>query len=119
MVENTNHNLPSRYKFIKQISSDKNTIEILCKDSTTSKDVSIKIIKDAFQESFETKKILREVSILCNFSLKIAHLKHENIQSLVELIKPKSASEYNDINIVTEHPDGSLNLLIAAKVNKY
>ena len=70
MVENTNYNLPSRYKFTKQISSDKNATEILCKDSTTSKDVSIKIIKNAFQDLFETKKILREIRILCNFYLK-------------------------------------------------
>ena len=69
-------------------------VVISANDSMTSKQVAIKKIGNAFADTVDAKRILREIKLMKRFS-------HENIVGIIDLIPPSGKTEeFEDIYIV-------------------
>ncbi|KAL4570959.1 hypothetical protein LXL04_017708 [Taraxacum kok-saghyz] len=80
---------------------------IVCcaKDSETKEDVAIKKIGNAFDNSIDAKRTLREIKLLC-------HMDHENIIKIKDIIRPPDKQKFNDVYIVYELMDTDLHQII-------
>ena len=78
-------------------------------DRVLSKEVAIKKIGNAFSDTVDAKRILREMKLMKKFS-------HENIVGLIDLIPPPStATDFDDIYIVQDLMDTDLHRIIYSK----
>nr|KAJ0191860.1 hypothetical protein LSAT_V11C800419500 [Lactuca sativa] len=75
------------------------------KDSETKEDVAIKKIGNAFDNSIDAKRTLREIKLLC-------HMDHENIIKIKDIIRPPNKENFNDVYIVYELMDTDLHQII-------
>ena len=102
------------------------------KDLVTNKDVAIKQIKTAFACIVDAKRILREVKLLSKWWLSkwvnycgglkflysgylfnnLEFFDHENIVSLVDIIKPAHEAEYKEVHIITEKMEFDLSKVV-------
>ncbi|CAH1432379.1 unnamed protein product [Lactuca virosa] len=80
---------------------------IVCcaKDSEAKEDVAIKKIGNAFDNSIDAKRTLREIKLLC-------HMDHENIIKIKDIIRPPNKENFNDVYIVYELMDTDLHQII-------
>tara|TARA_A100001015_G_C14584245_1_gene554083 strand:+ start:102 stop:581 length:480 start_codon:yes stop_codon:yes gene_type:complete len=74
-----------------------------------SKEVAIKKIGNAFSDTVDAKRILREIKLMKRFS-------HENIVGILDLIPPpEGARDFDDIYIVQDLMDTDLHRIIYSK----
>ena len=72
--------------------------------------VAIKKIKDAFSDSIDAKRILREMKLLRHFN------SHENIISIFDIMTvPPDTQHFNDIYIVTNLMESDLERIIRSR----
>jgi serine/threonine protein kinase len=72
--------------------------------------VAIKKIKDAFSDSIDAKRILREMKLLRHFN------SHENIISIFDIMTvPPNTQLFNDIYIVTNLMESDLERIIRSR----
>jgi len=64
-----------------------------------------KRISHAFSNLLDTKRIIREIKLL-------KHIKHENIISIIDIFRPPSKIEFEDVYIVSELMDTDLHQII-------
>ena len=76
----------------------------------TGEKVAIKKIKDAFSDSIDAKRILREMKLLRHFN------SHENIISIFDIMTvPPDTQHFNDIYIVTNLMESDLERIIRSR----
>ncbi|XP_031485778.1 mitogen-activated protein kinase homolog NTF6-like [Nymphaea colorata] len=80
---------------------------IVCsaKNSETKEEVAIKKIGNAFDNSVDAKRTLREIKLLC-------HMDHENVIQIKDIIRPPQKQNFNDVYIVYELMDTDLHQII-------
>jgi len=96
-----------RYEFKRVLGQGAYGTVVSVSDSVTNKDVAIKKIKSVFDNVIDAKRILREIRIM-------KFLKHRNIASVIDLMRPpsESAEEFNDVYIVMPLMDTDLHRVI-------
>jgi mitogen-activated protein kinase 1/3 len=124
MVDNTNNHNPKthhtfvcsgatftvekKYELIKQIGLGAYGVVCSCNDKKTNTKVAVKKVPNAFEDLVDAKRILREIKLLAFFD-------HENIISLLDVPRPPSKTNYNDIYIVTDLMETDLHRVIYSK----
>ena len=79
-------------------------------DTITGEKVAIKKIKDAFSDSVDAKRILRELKLLRHFN------SHENIISILDIMTvPVNSPKFDDIYIVTNLMESDLERIIRSR----
>jgi serine/threonine protein kinase len=79
-------------------------------DTITGEKVAIKKIKDAFSDSVDAKRILRELKLLRHFN------SHENIISILDIMTvPVDTPKFDDIYIVTNLMESDLERIIRSR----
>ena len=104
-----NFTVDKHYKFIRSIGSGAYGIVISAKDTREGKrDVAIKKICNAFQDSIDAKRILREIKLLKS-------LKHDNVVSILDMIQGDNVDvieDFTNVYIVTELMETDLHRII-------
>lgn len=77
-------------------------------DTITGSKVAIKKVRSVFEDLVDGKRILREVKLL-------ASLHHQNLLTLLDLLRPKDPEHFNDIYIITDFMDADLYQIIRSK----
>ncbi|GFH26121.1 mitogen-activated protein kinase [Haematococcus lacustris] len=75
------------------------------RDLETNTKVAIKKIANAFENSVDAKRTLREIKLL-------RHLSHENIVQILDIIPPVTRTQFRDVYIVYELMDTDLHQII-------
>jgi mitogen-activated protein kinase 1/3 len=79
-------------------------------DAVTGGKVAIKKIKDAFSDSVDAKRILRELKLLRHFN------SHENIISILDIMTvPPNTPNFSDIYIVTNLMESDLERIVRSR----
>eukprot|EP00268_Persea_americana_P053842 TRINITY_DN6126_c0_g1_i4.p1 TRINITY_DN6126_c0_g1~~TRINITY_DN6126_c0_g1_i4.p1 ORF type:complete len:370 (+),score=63.64 TRINITY_DN6126_c0_g1_i4:384-1493(+) len=80
---------------------------IVCsaRNSETKEEVAIKKIGNAFDNRIDAKRTLREIKLL-------AHMDHENVIKIKDIIRPPQKENFNDVYIVSELMDTDLHQII-------
>ncbi|KAF8712946.1 hypothetical protein HU200_028732 [Digitaria exilis] len=74
-------------------------------NAQTREEVAIKKIGNAFDNQIDAKRTLREIKLL-------RHMKHENVISIKDIIRPPRRENFNDVYIVYELMDTDLHHLL-------
>ena len=107
-VAGTTFNIDERFEFIKQIGIGAYGVVISCHDKKSGSKVAIKKVPNAFEDLIDAKRILREIKLLRFFE-------HENIITLLDVPKPDSRKDFNDIYIITDLMETDLHRVIYSK----
>lgn len=107
-VAGTTFNIDERFEFLKQIGIGAYGVVISCLDKKTGAKVAIKKVPNAFEDLIDAKRILREIKLLKFFQ-------HENIITLLDVPKPDSRKDFNDIYIITDLMETDLHRVIYSK----
>ena len=70
--------------------------------------MAIKRIHKAFEDVVDAKRVLREIKILKFFQ-------HDNIIELIDIQKPSSPTNYEDVYIITQLMEADLHQLIYSR----
>jgi len=97
-----------KYEFIKQIGHGAYGVVCSAVDKTTGHKIAIKKVPNAFDDLIDAKRILREIKLLRFFD-------HENVISLIDVIKPEAKTGFNDIYIVFDLMETDLHRVIYSK----
>ena len=101
--------LPERYKLISKIGAGAFGSVYLARDATTRELVAIKCVKGIFDDIFDAKRLLREISILHT-------LRHPNVVKIKRLIIPPEEDTFNKVYIVMENCQSDLKKLSSSQV---
>ena len=77
-------------------------------DTKTNSKVAIKKIPNAFEDLIDAKRILREIKLLRFFD-------HENLISLLDVMKPESRTGYPDIYMVNDLMETDMHRVIYSR----
>jgi serine/threonine protein kinase len=105
LVCGTRFDVESQYRLIKPIGHGAYGVVCSAENTKNKQKVAIKKITKAFSNPIETKRTLREVSLLRQF-------KHANIIEIVDIMKPESYEKYEDVYIVSELMNTDLHQII-------
>lgn len=70
--------------------------------------MAIKKVGNAFEDLIDAKRIVREIKLL-------KALDHENIISIIDLLKPEAKTGFNDIYIITDLMETDLHRVIYSR----
>ncbi|KDO34828.1 CMGC/MAPK protein kinase [Saprolegnia parasitica CBS 223.65] len=104
-VGNTAFDIPKRYQMIKAVGQGAYGCVIAASDTETGQSLAIKNVPNAFNDLVDAKRILREIRLM-------RHLNHPYLVNLVDLIRPSSLREFNDVYIVTDLMETDLHRVI-------
>ncbi|XP_042471039.1 mitogen-activated protein kinase 2-like [Zingiber officinale] len=90
---------------IRPIGRGANGIVCAAVNSQTHEEVAIKKIGNAFDNSIDAKRTLREIKLL-------QHLNHDNVIAIKDIIRPPNRENFNDVYIVYELMDTDLHQII-------
>lgn len=96
------------YQYIRQVGHGAYGVVVSALNKKTNTKVAIKKVPKAFEDLIDAKRILREIRLLSFFD-------HENIISLVDLQRPPSRSNYEDIYIITDLMETDLHRVIYSR----
>eukprot|EP01025_Chloroclados_australasicus_P048599 TRINITY_DN5511_c0_g1_i1.p1 TRINITY_DN5511_c0_g1~~TRINITY_DN5511_c0_g1_i1.p1 ORF type:complete len:381 (-),score=25.83 TRINITY_DN5511_c0_g1_i1:280-1422(-) len=104
----TTFECPGYYKPMKPIG--KGAYGVVCSaiDLRQNKKVAIKKVCQAFKDTLESKRIIREIRLLKS-------LKHENIVQLLDIIPPFDVNNFEDVYLVYDLMDTDLHQIIKSK----
>jgi mitogen-activated protein kinase 1/3 len=77
-------------------------------DEEAGKQVAIKKVKNAFDDTTDAKRILREIRLMRS-------LNHPCVLGLYDLVRPSSLEHFNDVYIVTTRMDQDLQSIVFSK----
>ncbi|KAM3138914.1 hypothetical protein pb186bvf_008927 [Paramecium bursaria] len=97
-----------RYECQKQIGHGAYGVVCSGVDVIKNKKIAIKKIQNAFEDLVDAKRIVREIKLLQFFQ-------HENIISLIDILRPDQRTGFNDIYIVTELMETDLHRVIYSR----
>lgn len=98
----------NKYEFIKQIGHGAYGMVCSANNKNNGQKVAIKKVGNAFEDLIDAKRIVREIKLLRFFD-------HENIISLIDIIKPDTKTGYNDIYIITDLMETDLHKVIYSR----
>ncbi|KAL6747738.1 mitogen-activated protein kinase [Haematococcus lacustris] len=96
---------PAKYLPLKPIGKGAYGVVCSARDLETNTKVAIKKIANAFENSVDAKRTLREIKLL-------RHLSHENIVQILDIIPPVTRTQFRDVYIVYELMDTDLHQII-------
>eukprot|EP00727_Mastigamoeba_balamuthi_P008893 m51a1_g4626 putative cmgc mapk protein kinase (399) ;mRNA; r:315209-316954 len=107
LICGSNFDLDNKYTPIKAIGTGAYGIVCSARLDTVEgpKNVAIKKITNAFVNVEDAKRLLREIKLLKHFC-------HENIVQIVDIMRPRSYADFDDVYIVSELMDTDLNQII-------
>eukprot|EP00826_Nyctotherus_ovalis_P055605 TRINITY_DN739_c0_g2_i1.p1 TRINITY_DN739_c0_g2~~TRINITY_DN739_c0_g2_i1.p1 ORF type:complete len:265 (+),score=92.89 TRINITY_DN739_c0_g2_i1:125-919(+) len=101
----TTFTVPKRYEYIKVIGQGAYGVVCAALDRVKSRKVAIKKVPNAFADLIDAKRIVREIQILKFYS-------HENIISLLDVLKPDARTGFEDIYFVNDLMETDLHRVI-------
>ena len=108
VVGTTTFVVDAHYEYIKKVGHGAYGVVVSATDHRSNTKVAIKKITNAFEDLVDAKRILREIKLLAFFT-------HENIVSLLDILRPPGPTGYNDIYIVTDLMETDLHRVIYSK----
>lgn len=96
-----------RYELLKPIGHGAYGVVCAATDLQTGEKVAIKKITKSFSNLVQTKRTLREVKIL-------RHFDHDNVIRMLDILKPPSYDEFEDLYIVSELMNTDLHQIIVS-----
>ena len=110
IVKGTTFEVDDRYVVKKGVGQGAYGLICAAKDQLTDEQVAIKKIANAFEDSIDCKRMLREMRLLRHFS-------HENVLALKDVMVPPTGpiQEWKDVYLVTELMDTDLHYIIHSK----
>ncbi|KAF0695402.1 Aste57867_13751 [Aphanomyces stellatus] len=105
MGKKTLFDIPKRYQVIKVLGSGSYGEVLAASDTQTGASVAIKKIPQAFRELLDTKRILRELSLL-------RQLRHPHLIRLWDILRPSRCLEMEDIYLITDLMETDLHRVI-------
>jgi mitogen-activated protein kinase 1/3 len=75
-------------------------------------------VGNAFEDLIDAKRIVREIKLLSTLSIKLIKIEffdHENVISLIDVVKPDTKTGYNDIYIITDLMETDLHRVIYSR----
>ena len=102
--------IDTRYSMIRVVGSGAYGVVISATDSTTDKNVAIKMVPRAFNDEIDAKRILREIKLL-------KHFRHDNIVGIVDMMPPTATylEDFHDVYIVADLMETDLHRIIYSK----
>lgn len=97
-----------KYEYIKQIGHGAYGVVCSANNRRTNQKVAIKKVGNAFDDLIDAKRIVREIKLLRFF-------KHENIISLMDIIKPEAKTGYADIYIISDLMETDMHRVIYSR----
>lgn len=104
-VASTKFRVYTRYQLIRAIGHGAYGVVIAASDQITGNSVAIKNIPKTFDDLVDAKRIVREIRLM-------RHLRHPNIVSVIDVMRPPSLAEFNDTYIVTDLMETDLHRVI-------
>lgn len=104
-IAGSSFTVDDHYQFIKQIGHGAYGVVISALDKRTNTKVAIKKVGKAFEDLIDAKRILREIKLLSFFE-------HENVISLLDVLKPQARTGFEDIYIITDLMETDLHRVI-------
>jgi len=101
----TTFTVPKRYEYIKVIGQGAYGVVCAAQDKMKNIKVAIKKVPNAFADLIDAKRIVREIKLLEFYS-------HENIISLIDVLKPDSKTGFEDIYFVNDLMETDLHRVI-------
>jgi len=121
LVIGTTFVVDDKYEFVKQIGHGAYGVVCSAINKKTNHKVAIKKVPNAFDDLIDAKRIVREIRLLSKINkiFSLLSLKgffdHENIISIVDVIKPEAKTGFNDIYIVTDLMETDLHRVIYSR----
>nr|CCA26397.1 mitogenactivated protein kinase putative [Albugo laibachii Nc14] len=107
-IASTRFQIYRRYQLIRPIGHGAYGVVIAASDQITGNSVAIKNIPKTFDDLVDAKRIVREIRLM-------RHLKHPNIVSALDVMRPPSIVDFDDTYIVTELMETDLHRVINSK----
>ncbi|CCI46350.1 unnamed protein product [Albugo candida] len=107
-VASTRFQVYRRYQLIRPIGHGAYGVVIAASDQISGNSVAIKNIPKTFDDLVDAKRIVREIRLM-------RHLKHPNIISALDVMRPPSIVDFDDTYIVTELMETDLHRVINSK----
>lgn len=100
--------MDDKYEYIKQIGHGAYGVVCSAINKKTNQKVAIKKVGNAYEDLIDAKRIVREIKLLKFFD-------HENIISLIDIVKPEQRTGANDIYIITDLMETDLHRVIYSR----
>ncbi|OMJ85030.1 hypothetical protein SteCoe_13752 [Stentor coeruleus] len=107
-VSGTTFTVDDHYQYIKQIGHGAYGVVVSATDRRSGNKVAIKKIPKTFEDLIDAKRILREIKLLTFFE-------HENIISLIDLLRPPARTGFEDIYIITDLMETDMHRVIYSR----
>jgi len=108
-VSGTRFEVDKKYTLIKPIGHGAYGVVISAQNTDEDGEkVAIKKIPHAFDDIIDAKRILREIKLL-------RHFDHENIISIMDILKPPSIAKYEDVYIISDLMETDLHRIIYSR----
>jgi len=100
--------LQSHYKLLRTVGSGAYGTVVSAVDTRSGRKVAIKRVADTFRDLTDALRIVREIRLL-------AHMQHENIISLIDMVPPASCEQLVDTYMVLELCETDLHKIIYSR----
>lgn len=107
-IKGTRFCVPDYYKVTKALGQGAYGLVAEAVDSRTNETVAIKKISNLFIHLVDSKRTLREISIL-------RYLQHENVVKLLDILVPEDPSNFDDLYLVFDFMQTDLHKIITSK----
>eukprot|EP00945_MAST-04E_sp_MAST-4E-sp1_P001112 g1112.t1 len=107
-VSGTNFTVTKNYELIKPIGQGAYGVVVSALDKNTGNQVAIKKVTKAFEDLVDAKRILRELCLL-------RHFHHENIITCIDIIRPPSPRNFEDVYLVSDLMETDLHRVIYSR----
>ncbi|KAJ0407536.1 hypothetical protein P43SY_006854 [Pythium insidiosum] len=104
-VASTKFRIYTRYQLIRAIGHGAYGVVIAASDQVTGNSVAIKNIPKTFDDLVDAKRIVREIRLM-------RHLRHPNVVTVTDLMRPPSLATFEDTYIVTDLMETDLHRVI-------
>lgn len=104
-VASTKFRVYTRYQLIRAIGHGAYGVVIAASDQITGNSVAIKNIPKTFDDLVDAKRIVREIRLM-------RHLRHPNVVTVIDLMRPPSLKTFDDTYIVTDLMETDLHRVI-------
>ncbi|KAJ0410656.1 hypothetical protein ATCC90586_003725 [Pythium insidiosum] len=104
-VASTKFRIYTRYQLIRAIGHGAYGVVIAASDQVTGNSVAIKNIPKTFDDLVDAKRIVREIRLM-------RHLRHPNVVTVTDLMRPPSFATFEDTYIVTDLMETDLHRVI-------
>lgn len=105
VASGTSFTVPKKYEYIKVLGQGAYGVVCSANDRVGNKKVAIKKVPNAFADLIDAKRIVREIKLIEFFN-------HENVISLLDVLKPESKTGFEDIYFVNDLMETDLHRVI-------